>query len=181
MAKYNITEKREKEAAYRSLVSPRLMDEMQEKIMNIIVMQKKYRDKDYSAKRLAEDLGTNTRYISAVVNVRFHMNYTSFVNKYRIDEAMTLLVDKRYQDLRMEEVSDMVGFANRQSFYASFFRVMGMTPRDYRMEHLKQHPSMQKVEKPKAKPGRKPKKATAKKTTAKKTTAKKSTTKKESK
>ena len=118
------------------------MDEMKEQIMNIIVMQKKYRDKDYSAKRLAEDLGTNTRYISAVVNVRFHMNYTSFVNKYRIDEAMTILVDKRYQDLRMEEVSDMVGFANRQSFYASFYRLMGMTPRDYRLEHLKNHPEM---------------------------------------
>ena len=154
MAKYNIIEKKEKVAAYRSLVSPKMMDEMQEKIMNIIVMQKKYRDKDYSAKRLAEDLGTNTRYISAVVNVRFHMNYTSFVNKYRIDEAMTILVDKRYQDLRMEEVSDMVGFANRQSFYASFYRVMGMTPRDYRMEHLKQHPAMKA-----AKRGRKPKAA----------------------
>ena len=141
MAKYNITEKKEKEAAYRSLVSPRLMDEMQEKIMNIIVMQKKYRDKDYSAKRLAEDLGTNTRYISAIVNVRFHMNYTSFVNKYRIDEAMSILVDKRYQNLRMEEVSDMVGFANRQSFYASFYKLMNMTPRDYRMQHLQQHPS----------------------------------------
>lgn len=64
MAKYNITEKKEKEAAYRSLVSPRLMDEMKEKILNIIVMQKKYKDKDYSAKKLAEDLGTNTRYIS---------------------------------------------------------------------------------------------------------------------
>ena len=144
MAKYNITEKKEKEAAYRSLVSPRMMDEMQEKILQIIVMQKKYRDKDYSAKKLAlaEDLGTNTRYISAVVNVRFHMNYTSFVNKYRIDEAMTILVDKRYQDLRMEEVSDMVGFANRQSFYASFYRVVGITPREYRLQHLKQHPAM---------------------------------------
>ena len=142
MAKYNITEKKEKEAAYRSLVSPRMMDEMQEKILQIIVMQKKYRDKDYSAKKLAEDLGTNTRYISAVVNVRFHMNYTSFVNKYRIDEAMTILVDKRYQDLRMEEVSDMVGFANRQSFYASFSRVVGITPREYRLQHLKQHPAM---------------------------------------
>ena len=120
MAKYNITEKKEKEAAYRTLVSPKLMDDMKEKILNIIVMQKKYKDKDYSAKRLAEDLGTNTRYISAVVNVRFHMNYTSFVNKFRIEEAMTILVDKRYQDLNMEEVSDMVGFANRQSFYASF-------------------------------------------------------------
>ena len=47
MAKYNITEKKEKEAAYRSLVSPRMMDEMQEKILQIIVMQKKYRDKDH--------------------------------------------------------------------------------------------------------------------------------------
>ncbi len=139
--KYNITEKKEKEAAYRSLVSPTLMDEMKEKILNIIVMQKKYKDKDYSAKKLADDLGTNTRYISAVVNVRFHMNYTSFVNKFRIEEAMAILVDRRYQDLRMEEVSDMVGFANRQSFYASFYKIMRMTPRDYRMLHLAQHPS----------------------------------------
>ena len=175
MAKYNITEKREKEAAYRSLVSPRLMDVMQEKILNIIVMQKKYRDKDYSAKRLAEDLGTNTRYISAVVNVRFHMNYTSFVNKYRIDEAMSILVDKRYQDLRMEEVSDMVGFANRQSFYASFFKIMGITPREYRISHLAQHPSLKPVVKPE-KPKRATKAAKATKTRATKAkTAKKST------
>ena len=141
MAKYNINEKKEKVAAYRSLVSPKMMDEMQEKIMNIIVMQKKYRDKDYSAKKLAEELGTNTRYISAIVNVRFHMNYTSFVNKYRIEEAMTILVDKRYQKYRMEEVSDMVGFSNRQSFYASFYKLMNMTPREYRLQHLAQHPA----------------------------------------
>jgi YesN/AraC family two-component response regulator len=72
------------------------------------------------------------------------MNYTSFVNKYRIDEAMSILVDKRYQDLRMEEVSDMVGFANRQSFYASFYKIMGITPREYRLKHLLQHPSLKK-------------------------------------
>ena len=135
MAKYNITDKKEREAAYRSLISPTLMDELKEKILNVIVMQKKYKDKDYSAKKLALDLGTNTRYISAVVNVKFHMNYTSFVNKYRIEEAMSILVDKRYQDLRIEEVSDMVGFSNRQSFYASFYRLIGITPREYRIKH----------------------------------------------
>ena len=138
MAKYNITEKKEKEAAYRTLVNPQLMDEMKEKILDIIVMKKKYKDKDYSAKQLAEDLGTNTRYISAVVNVRCHMNYTSFGNKFRIEEAMTILTDKRYKDLNMEEVSDMVGFANRQSFYASFYKIMNMTPRDYRVQHQAQ-------------------------------------------
>ena len=119
MTKYNITEKKVKEATYRTLVNPVLMDELKSKILDIIVMQKKYKDKDYSAKKLAEDLGTNTRYISAVVNVQFHTNYTSFVNK---------------------------GFANRQSFYASFFKFMNMTPREYRLQHFEKHPS-QKVQK----------------------------------
>lgn len=135
MAKYNISERKEKAAVYRTLVSPALMDELKEKILALVVMQKKYKDKNYSAKRLAEDLGTNTRYVSAVVNVRFHMNYTSFVNKYRIEEAMSILTDKRYQNLRIEEVSDMVGFANRQSFYASFFKFTGITPKEYRLQH----------------------------------------------
>ncbi|MDE6354430.1 MAG: helix-turn-helix domain-containing protein [Prevotella sp.] len=147
MAKYNITERKEKEAAYRSLVSPKLMDEMKEKILNIIVMEKKYKDKKYSAKKLAEDLGTNTRYISAVVNVKFHMNYTSFVNKFRIEEAMTILVDKRYQDLKMEEVSDMVGFSNRQSFYASFYKIQRMTPREYRLKYINSSPTSSRQKK----------------------------------
>ncbi|SET18817.1 helix-turn-helix domain-containing protein [Prevotella sp. kh1p2] len=153
MAKYNLTEKKEKEAAYRTLVSPKLMDELEEKINDIVLIHKKYKDKNYSAKRLAEDLGTNTRYISAVVNVRFHMNYTSFVNQYRIREAMSLLVDKRYQGLNMEDISDMVGFSNRQSFYASFYKLNGCTPRDYKIRHLAQHPSL--TEKP-HKRGRRP-------------------------
>jgi AraC-like DNA-binding protein len=151
MVKYNISEIKEKEANYRGLVSPQLMDKIQEKIMKIIVMDKKYRDKDYSAKNLAEEIGTNTRYISAVVNTRFHMNYTSFVNKYRIEEAMSLLVDKRYLDLNIEDIGEMVGFSNRQSFYASFFRNLGITPRGYRMQHLKQHPSLKAKVKPKRK------------------------------
>ncbi len=136
MTKYNITEKKEKDAAYRALVNPKLMDDLERRINDIIIVQKKFRDKNYSAKQLAEDLHTNTRYISAVVNVRFHMNYTSYVNKFRIQEAMTMLVDKRYQDLNMEEISDLVGFSNRQSFYASFFKLNGVTPRDYRKQRL---------------------------------------------
>ena len=145
MAKYNITEKKEHEAKYRSLVNPEMMDTLKEKILRIIVIQEKYKDKEYSAKQLAMDLGTNTRYVSAVINVKFHTNYSCFVNKYRIDEAMSLMVDRHYQKLTMEQISDMVGFSNRQSFYASFYRIMNMSPREYRVKFLEQHPS-QKVE-----------------------------------
>ena len=135
MAKYNILEKKTKNAAYRELVNATLMDELKEKILDIILIRQKYKDKDYSAKQLAADLGTNTRYVSAVVNVKFRMNYTSFINKFRIDEAMTLLTDKRYAHYNMQEIADMVGFANRQSFYAAFYRLTGITPRQYKLKH----------------------------------------------
>ena len=136
MGKYNLTEKKENNAAYRSLVRAELVDELYEKILKIFVVDKKYRDPEYSAKKLAEELKTNTRYISAVVNIRFNQNYSSLVNEYRIKDAKYLLVDKRYMDKTMEEISTMVGFANRQSFYAAFYKIMGMTPRNYRMNYL---------------------------------------------
>ncbi|MBR5690115.1 MAG: AraC family transcriptional regulator [Prevotella sp.] len=135
MSKYHIAENKVKKTTYQTLVNPSLMDDLREKILEIVLVRKKYKDKRYSAKQLAQDLGTNTRYVSAVVNVKFRMNYTSFINKFRIEEAMTLLTDKRYSACNMEEISDMVGFSNRQSFYAAFYRMTGITPRQYKKEH----------------------------------------------
>ncbi len=137
MAKYNITEKGDKKAVYRTLINPIVMDELEKSIMDVIYTKRKYLDKEYSAKQLAMDLGTNTRYISAVVNVRFGMNYTSLVNKYRIEEAMVILADPQYYKTNMEDVSSMVGFSNRQSFYASFYKITGITPREYKLEKIK--------------------------------------------
>ena len=66
---YNLREKKDKKAAYRSLIRAELADELYDKILNIIVVQKKYKDPNYSAKDLARELKTNTRYLSAVVNL----------------------------------------------------------------------------------------------------------------
>ena len=138
MVKYNINAIKNKEAAYRSLLSQELVSRLKSRIVYMICKKKKYRDSSYSAKQLAEDLGTNTRYISAVVNVSFGMNYTSFVNKYRIEYAKSILKEKRNSKLKMEEVSDMVGFANRQSFYAAFYKFTGISPRKYKIEALEE-------------------------------------------
>lgn len=133
MAKYNITEKKQKEAAYRNSISAKMMDNLKERILNILLVQKKYRDPDYSARQLSIDLKANPRYISAALNVRFNMNYASLVNSYRIKEAMRLLSNHSNNDKRMEDISTMVGFANRQSFYAAFYKVNGITPREFKL------------------------------------------------
>ena len=134
---YNIREKKEKNAAYRSLIRAELADELYDKILNIVVVEKRYRDKDFSAKELAMELGTNTRYISAVINSRFNTNFSCLVNEYRIKEALHRMTDKRYNNMTIEEIGLSVGFANRQSFYASFFRIMNETPNSYRKKHNK--------------------------------------------
>ncbi|MBR7166652.1 MAG: AraC family transcriptional regulator [Bacteroidaceae bacterium] len=131
-APYNIREKKEKNAAYRSLIRAELADELYDRILNIIVLEKRYRDKNFSAKELAKELETNTRYISAVVNSRFNTNFSCLINEYRIKEAMHRLRDKRYANMTIEDIGLSVGFANRQSFYASFYRMMKETPNDYR-------------------------------------------------
>ena len=84
--KYQITELKKCTADYRNILGDERKDELHDRIIEIIVDDKKYRDKDYTASRLAADLGTNCRYISA--------------------------------------------------FYASFYRFLNTTPREFRVKHL---------------------------------------------
>lgn len=99
---YNLREKKEKKAAYRNLIRADLADELYDKILEIIVVQKKYKDSDYSAKVLAKELKTNTRYLSAVINSRFGVNYSCLLNEYRIKEAKHIMIDKRYAGKTIE-------------------------------------------------------------------------------
>ena len=133
--KYNIRDRKIVTAAYREMIRAELADKLYDEILRIIVGLKKYKDPHYSAKDLAKELKTNTRYLSGVINSRFGMNYTCLVNEYRVREAKHLLVDKRYTDKTIEEISAMVGFANRQSFYAAFYKHVGGTPREYRLQN----------------------------------------------
>lgn len=134
MAKYNIVERKEKDASYRMQLRPELVDELYDRILEKLILEKKYRDPDYSARQLAQELGTNTRYVSAVVNLRFQDNYSTLINDFRIREAAYMLTDQRWADRNVEDIGLAVGFSNRQSFYASFYRMKGITPREYRLQ-----------------------------------------------
>jgi len=127
-----------KEANYRRLVRPQLMDQLRDQVQTRLVHEKKYRDPEYTARQLAIDLDTNVRYISAVIRVHHHTNYSSFVNRLRVEEAMMLLSDPRYSELNVEYIGKMVGFAHRQSFHSAFLKFVGITPHAYRSQYESQ-------------------------------------------
>ena len=43
--------------------------------------------------QLSKMLSTNTKYLSSVLNKGFDVNFTSFVNSYRIEKAKEFLLD----------------------------------------------------------------------------------------
>ena len=134
--KYQITELKKCTSDYRDILGDERKDELYDRILHIIVDEKKYLNKDYSAKKLAAELGTNCRYISAVMTERFHTNFQGLLNQYRINDAMKLLAKEEYGDKSIEEIGAMVGFGTRQAFYASFYRYQSTTPREFRLRHL---------------------------------------------
>ncbi|MDE5561313.1 MAG: helix-turn-helix domain-containing protein [Bacteroidaceae bacterium] len=136
MVKYNITEKKKKEAAYISALSTGLVEKIYEKILLKFVVEKKYRDPEYTAAKMAAEIGYNARYISAVVHLRYRDNFSQLINEFRIKESMYMIADKHFADMKMEDIALATGFANRQSFYSAFFRKNGMTPTEYRLRHI---------------------------------------------
>ena len=78
MPKYNIIERKEKvkTLSYRNSVTPEFVEDIARKIISKLMIEQKYRDPNYSAKRLADEIGVNSRYISAVINMRFQQNYS---------------------------------------------------------------------------------------------------------
>ena len=135
MAKYNITERKKKEASYIGALSTSLVEEIYEKILLKFVVEKKYRDPEYTAAKMAEEIGCNARYISAVVHLRYRDNFSQLINDFRIKEAMYMITDRHFADLKMEDIALATGFANRQCFYSAFFRKNGMTPLEYRAQN----------------------------------------------
>ncbi len=122
---------------YATRISRHLKSELKATIHEMIVKEKKYLVPGYTAVRLAEDIGSDARYISAVIHSEYNSNFAGYVNRYRIREAVKLIRRKRHTPLSMEQIGGMVGYANRQSFYVAFKAIMGMTPIEYRKEVTK--------------------------------------------
>ena len=137
MTKYNITPKKEKKSvvSYRSTVTPDQVEDTAKKIITKLMIEQKYRDPNYSAKQLASDIGVNMRHISAVINKRFQQNYSELVGEMRIQEAKYRLGDTNFVNMTMEDIAINVGFSTRQSFYATFYKLCGITPKEYRQTY----------------------------------------------
>lgn len=104
-------------------------DELCRKITDYMQADKPYLNPEFSLETLTETMGVNRTYVSSAVG-RLAPNFRSFVNSYRIAEAVNML--KVNPDRKFDEISSHCGFSNSRTFYNAFKSYTGLTPSEYR-------------------------------------------------
>lgn len=78
---------------------------------------------------IAEALHFNTCYVSHVLKTYTGYSPMQYINRRRIGEAQSLLIDT---GRNMTEIAELVGFGNVSMFSRAFRQVVGCSPSDYR-------------------------------------------------
>ncbi|MDE6028160.1 MAG: AraC family transcriptional regulator [Muribaculaceae bacterium] len=91
---------------------------------------------DFNLAMLAKAVGSNTKYVSKVINDLCGKTFKTYLNEYRIREACHRLTDKEnFGNLTIKAIHQELGFRTTTSFVAAFRKVMGMTPSEYKKQH----------------------------------------------
>jgi AraC-like DNA-binding protein len=90
--------------------------------------EKLYLDETLSLPKLADLLNINSHKLSHALNEGFGENFFQFVNKYRIEEAKTLLLNGETKQLNMIGIAFNSGFNSKTAFNTAFKKSLGMSP-----------------------------------------------------
>ena len=100
-------------------------------LLTLVEKDKLYLNPNLKMSELAKSLGTNTRYLSQVVNHQTGENLAKFINRYRVEETKLKMMNRDYNYLTTFAIANMSGFNTKSTFYKSFKEIEGMTPLEY--------------------------------------------------
>ncbi len=104
----------------------RIDDVMREKAL--------FRNPQLTIHDLAREVNSNRTYVSSAINRQYKVNFSTYVNRIRIEEAKRILADASYSHDK-EAIADAIalsGFQTDQTFYRVFKEFTGTTPLLYR-------------------------------------------------
>ncbi len=105
----------------------------------------KFIKKDLSLTSLANELNTNTRYLSEIIKQYRGKNYNNYINSLRINYIINKLYeDPIYREYKISYLAEVCGFSSREVFAVIFKKETGVTP-SYFITNLKKDYTEQKM------------------------------------
>lgn len=101
-----------------------------DRILYALEKEKIYTNPTLSLSETAEHVKSNDKYVSAAIAENANMNYSNFINFYRINEAKRLIYEDGHFNLN--EVMYACGFNSRTTFYNAFKKHTGLSPKQFK-------------------------------------------------
>ena len=102
------------------------------KIESLMRDSKIYRRKDLSLDLLATEAGSNRTYLSKIINSFSKGDFYSYINGYRIREAVSIIESADGRKLPFKDIADKVGYNSVNVFHKVFVKETGLPPGKYR-------------------------------------------------
>lgn len=105
---------------------------LMQQVTELIKKDKIFKDLDLTLDSLSKQMNINRNYLSKAINKTTGKNFNTYINEYRIKEAIKIMSDKKSDLISIDAIALEVGFGNRTSFYQSFKKITGLSPSDFR-------------------------------------------------
>jgi AraC-like DNA-binding protein len=107
------------------------MQALKEQITAYMIQSKPYLNSELTLTTLANELQLNPYHLSQVLNEGFGENFYKFVNRYRIEESINLLVDPAFKHYTILAIANEAGFNSKTTFNKTFKEYTGLAPSSY--------------------------------------------------
>jgi AraC-like DNA-binding protein len=84
-----------------------------------------------SLAEVAKLLKVTPQQLSQVVNEKTNLNFTNYINSYRIEKAKEILSSHDFSRHTIDSIAEMAGFQSKSPFYLAFKKHTGMTPKEF--------------------------------------------------
>ena len=109
-------------------------NDLQTRITDLVEEKQLFLIKDLKITDIARELGTNATYISACINGQMGISFPEFISRYRVEYALKLM--QEHPEMSSVEVWDASGFNNEKTFFRRFRLQTGLTPAEWKKQHL---------------------------------------------
>ena len=108
-------------------------EQLFEQINHLLIQEEAYKDADFNLNSLAQQVKSNSKYVSQAIQQETSKNFNTYINHLRVMEAQKL-IQESYKDinLNLTDVMYACGFKSRSTFYTAFQKETGMSPKQYK-------------------------------------------------
>lgn len=105
---------------------------LMKEVHELVSKEKIFKNADLTLDLMAKQMSINRNYLSKAINQTTGKNFNTYINEYRVKEAIKILSNEKSDVISIDAIAFDVGFNNRTSFYQSFKKITGLSPSDFR-------------------------------------------------